>query len=73
MAKLNREDFISALKEMSILEIKELVDFMLMGCWGARIIIAYKSDYEFWVTVGVMAFFTVASLYGLKEITSTFN
>ena len=26
MAKLNREDFISALKEMSILEIKELVD-----------------------------------------------
>ena len=28
MAKLNREDFISALKEMSILEIKELVDAM---------------------------------------------
>ena len=25
MAKLNREDFISALKEMTILEIKELV------------------------------------------------
>jgi len=46
-------------------KVKELVDFMLMGCWGARIIIAYKSDYEFWVTVGVMAFFTVASLWGL--------
>ena len=28
MAKLNKEDFISALKEMSILEIKELVDAM---------------------------------------------
>ena len=28
MAKLNREDFISALKEMSLLEIKELVDAM---------------------------------------------
>ena len=28
MAKLNREDFISALKEMTILEIKELVDAM---------------------------------------------
>ena len=28
MAKLTREDFISALKEMSILEIKELVDAM---------------------------------------------
>ena len=26
MAKLNKEDFISALKEMSLLEIKELVD-----------------------------------------------
>lgn len=49
-------------------KVKELVDFMLMGCWGARIIIAYKSDYEFWVTVGVMAFFTVASLWGLKEL-----
>lgn len=49
-------------------KVKELVDFMLMGCWGARIIIAYKSDYEFWATVGVMAFFTVASLWGLKEL-----
>ena len=28
MAKLNKEDFISALKEMSILEVKELVDAM---------------------------------------------
>ena len=28
MAKLNKEDFISALKEMTILEIKELVDAM---------------------------------------------
>lgn len=28
MAKLNKEDFISALKEMSLLEIKELVDAM---------------------------------------------
>ena len=28
MAKLNRDEFISALKEMSILEIKELVDAM---------------------------------------------
>ena len=28
MAKLNREDFISALKEMNLLEIKELVDAM---------------------------------------------
>ena len=28
MAKLTKEDFISALKEMSILEIKELVDAM---------------------------------------------
>ena len=28
MAKLNKEDFISALKEMSILEIKELFDAM---------------------------------------------
>jgi large subunit ribosomal protein L7/L12 len=28
MAKLNREDFIAALKEMTILEIKELVDAM---------------------------------------------
>ena len=28
MAKLTREDFISALKEMSILEVKELVDAM---------------------------------------------
>ena len=28
MAKLNKDDFISALKEMSILEIKELVDAM---------------------------------------------
>ena len=28
MAKLTREDFISALKEMTILEIKELVDEM---------------------------------------------
>ena len=28
MAKLNKEEFISALKEMSILEIKELVDAM---------------------------------------------
>ena len=28
MAKLNREDFISALKEMTILEVKELVDAM---------------------------------------------
>ena len=28
MAKLNKEDFISALKEMTILEVKELVDAM---------------------------------------------
>ena len=28
MAKLNRDDFISALKEMNLLEIKELVDAM---------------------------------------------
>lgn len=28
MAKLNKEDFISALKEMNLLEIKELVDAM---------------------------------------------
>ena len=28
MAKLNKEDFISALKEMTILEVKELVDSM---------------------------------------------
>ena len=28
MAKLNREDFISSLKEMTLLEIKELVDAM---------------------------------------------
>ena len=28
MAKLNKEDFISALKEMTILEVKELVDMM---------------------------------------------
>ena len=28
MAKLNKDEFISALKEMSILEIKELVDAM---------------------------------------------
>ena len=28
MAKLNREEFISALKEMNLLEIKELVDAM---------------------------------------------
>ena len=28
MAKLTREDFISALKEMTILEVKELVDAM---------------------------------------------
>ena len=28
MAKLNRDDFISALKEMTLLEIKELVDAM---------------------------------------------
>ena len=28
MAKLNKDDFISALKEMSILEVKELVDAM---------------------------------------------
>ena len=28
MAKLNKEDFISSLKEMSLLEIKELVDAM---------------------------------------------
>lgn len=28
MAKLNREDFISALKEMTLLEIKDLVDAM---------------------------------------------
>ncbi len=28
MAKLNREDFISGLKEMTILEVKELVDAM---------------------------------------------
>ena len=28
MAKLNKDDFISALKEMSLLEIKELVDAM---------------------------------------------
>ncbi len=28
MAKLNREDFISALKEMTLLEVKELVDAM---------------------------------------------
>ena len=28
MAKLNREDFISSLKEMNLLEIKELVDAM---------------------------------------------
>ncbi len=28
MAKLNREDFIAALKEMTILEVKELVDAM---------------------------------------------
>ena len=28
MAKLTREDFISALKEMTILEIKDLVDAM---------------------------------------------
>ena len=28
MAKLNKEDFISALKEMTLLEIKELVDAM---------------------------------------------
>ena len=28
MAKLNREDFIASLKEMTILEIKELVDAM---------------------------------------------
>ena len=32
MAKLNKEDFISALKEMSILEIKELVDAMKEEC-----------------------------------------
>ena len=28
MAKLNKDDFISALKEMNLLEIKELVDAM---------------------------------------------
>lgn len=28
MAKLNKEDFISALKEMTILEVKELIDAM---------------------------------------------
>lgn len=28
MAKLNKEDFISALKEMTVLEVKELVDAM---------------------------------------------
>ena len=28
MAKLNKEDFVSALKEMTILEVKELVDAM---------------------------------------------
>ena len=28
MAKLNKEDFINALKEMTILEVKELVDAM---------------------------------------------
>ena len=28
MAKINKEDFISGLKEMNLLEIKELVDAM---------------------------------------------
>ena len=32
MAKLNKEEFISALKEMTILEIKELVDAMKEEC-----------------------------------------
>lgn len=49
-------------------KIKELVDFMVMVCWGAMALITLMNINAFWVTIGVMAFFTVASLWGLKEL-----
>ena len=41
---------------------------MVMVCWGAMALITIMNINAFWVTIGVMAFFTVASLWGLKEL-----
>lgn len=49
-------------------KIKELVDFMVMVCWGAMALITLMNINAFWVTIGVMTFFAVASLWGLKEL-----
>ena len=49
-------------------KIKEVVDFMVMVCWGAMALITLMNINAFWVTIGVMTFFAVASLWGLKEL-----
>lgn len=49
-------------------KIIEIVDFLVIGCWGAITLTTLMSINEFWVISGVMAFFAVASLWGLKEL-----
>lgn len=55
-------------KNERYLKVIEIVDYMFIACWGKIILVTLMNFNDFWVTVGIMAFFTVASLWALKEL-----